>query len=208
MAQTERPPPPVSHRNIDQYYSKRWQVNPYPLSASFIWQHTAQCSVRFVPNPLYLLIILVLCRYHNAEGGLAHIKVTRRCRPRICQRGGCVFKGNSEGIGCKVIYEEGLPNILYVEMRKYLVIFEETVSHIWLCNRSRLNFLLYEENLIFFFISVVVDGQISSDQNRLPKEWRLDISCNQDRDYIKWCSHIEWSKSITKVKTVKKVLPK
>ncbi len=32
-------------------------------------------------------------------------------------------------------------------MRKY--IYEEAVSHIWLSNRSRLNFLIYEENLIF-----------------------------------------------------------
>ncbi len=39
------------------------------------------------------------------------------------------------------------------EMRKYLVIFGEAVSHIWLCNRSRLNFLLDEENLISFCIS-------------------------------------------------------
>jgi hypothetical protein len=51
------------------------------------------------------------------------------------------------------IYEEGLP-IIYKEMRKYLVIYEEAVSQIWLCNRSILNFLIYEENLIFFFISV------------------------------------------------------
>jgi hypothetical protein len=36
-------------------------------------------------------------------------------------------------------------------MRKYLTIYEEAVSHVWLCNRSLLNFLIYEENLIFFF---------------------------------------------------------
>ncbi len=29
--------------------------------------------------------------------------------------------------------------------------YEEAVSHIWLCNRSLQNFLKYEENLIFFF---------------------------------------------------------
>ncbi len=40
---------------------------------------------------------------------------------------------NSYGIGCKDRWEEGLLNI---------------------CNRSLLNFLIYEENLIFFFISV------------------------------------------------------
>jgi hypothetical protein len=42
--------------------------------------------------------------------------------------------------------------LLYEEMRKYLTIYEEAVSHIWLCNWSLLNFLLYEE--YFFFISV------------------------------------------------------
>jgi hypothetical protein len=38
--------------------------------------------------------------------------------------------------------------LIYEEMRKYLVIYEdeEAVSHIRLCNRSRLNFLIYEEN--------------------------------------------------------------
>ncbi len=41
------------------------------------------------------------------------------------------------------------------EMRKYLTIYEEAVSHILLCNRSLLNFRIYEENLIFFFISVI-----------------------------------------------------
>jgi hypothetical protein len=41
-------------------------------------------------------------------------------------------------------------------MRKYFLIYEEAeaVSHIWLCNCSTVNFLIYEENLIFFFISV------------------------------------------------------
>ncbi len=42
--------------------------------------------------------------------------------------------------------------LLYEEMRKYLVIAEEAVSH--LCNRSLLDFLIYEENFVFFFISV------------------------------------------------------
>jgi hypothetical protein len=36
--------------------------------------------------------------------------------------------GNSDGSGCKVIYEEGF--LIYEEMRKYLVIYEEAVSHI------------------------------------------------------------------------------
>jgi hypothetical protein len=44
-------------------------------------------------------------------------------------------------------------------MRKYLTIYEETVSHLWLCNCSILNFLIYEENYIFFFISVFTEGR-------------------------------------------------
>ncbi len=36
-------------------------------------------------------------------------------------------------------------------MRKYFPIYEEAVSHIWLCNCSILNFLIFEENFIFFF---------------------------------------------------------
>jgi hypothetical protein len=48
--------------------------------------------------------------------------------------------------------------LIYEEMRKYFPIYEEAVSHIWLCNCSILNFLIYEENLIFFFISVSTDN--------------------------------------------------
>ncbi len=39
-------------------------------------------------------------------------------------------------------------------MPKYSTLYEEADSHIWLGNRSHLNFPIYEENLIFFFISV------------------------------------------------------
>jgi hypothetical protein len=44
--------------------------------------------------------------------------------------------------------------LIYEEMRKYLTIYEEAVSHIYLCNRSLLNFLIYEENFLFVCISV------------------------------------------------------
>jgi hypothetical protein len=48
---------------------------------------------------------------------------------------------------------KGFPNLW--EMRKYLTIYEEAVSHLSLCNCSILNFLIYEENFILFFISAV-----------------------------------------------------
>ena len=37
--------------------------------------------------------------------------------------------------------------LIYEEMRKYLTIYEEAISHVWLGNRSLLNFNMYEENL-------------------------------------------------------------
>ncbi len=40
------------------------------------------------------------------------------------------FSPYSDGISWKVINEEGIPNIHYEEMRKYLTIYEEAVSHI------------------------------------------------------------------------------
>ncbi len=63
------------------------------------------------------------------------------------------------GSGAKSNMSKGF--LIYEEMHKYLVINEEAVSHICLCIRSRLNFLIYEENFLFFFISAhfsVVQG--------------------------------------------------
>jgi hypothetical protein len=47
--------------------------------------------------------------------------------------------------------------LIYEEMRKYLVIiYEEAVSHIWLCTRrSLLDFLIYEENFVFIFYQCI-----------------------------------------------------
>ncbi len=39
----------------------------------------------------------------------------------------------------------------YEEMRKYWTIYEKADSHIWLCNRSLLDFLIYEENFFLLF---------------------------------------------------------
>ncbi len=58
--------------------------------------------------------------------------------------------GNSERSSCKVIHEEGLPNI-WGKAQIFPHIYQEAVSHIWLCNCSVLNFLIDEEHLIFFF---------------------------------------------------------
>ena len=70
--------------------------------------------------------------------------------------------------------------LIYEEMRKYLVKYEEAVSHIWLCNCSILNFHIYEENLIFFFISVCcrVILWIETYGVILPKKGGVSSYCN------------------------------
>ncbi len=55
---------------------------------------------------------------------------------------------------CEVIYEEGLPNIWGNAQIFSPIQYEEAVSHIWLCNRALLDFHIYEENIVFFLISV------------------------------------------------------
>ncbi len=60
------------------------------------------------------------------------------------------ISGNSDGIRCKVIYEEGLPDILYEEIRKYFTKYEEAVSHIWLYTWS-LWISLFRRKILFSF---------------------------------------------------------
>jgi hypothetical protein len=43
--------------------------------------------------------------------------------------------------------------LMYEEMRKYFPIYEEAVSHVWLCNCSILNFLIMRK-IWFTFLSV------------------------------------------------------
>ncbi len=50
--------------------------------------------------------------------------------------------------------------LIYGEIFAHLLIYWEALHHIWLCNCSTLNFLIYEENLIFFFISVRRAGHL------------------------------------------------
>ncbi len=54
--------------------------------------------------------------------------------------------------------------LIYKEIRKYFPIYEEAVSHIWLCNCSILNFLIYEE--IFFFLSVCSQIRLGGNYSR------------------------------------------
>ncbi len=58
--------------------------------------------------------------------------------------------------------------LIYEVMRKYLVTYEEAISHIRLCNCSLMNFLIlvYEENSIFFLISVRLEWLAGSFQIR------------------------------------------
>ncbi len=64
---------------------------------------------------------------------------------------------------------------MYQEMRKKLTIYEEAVIHIWLYKCSTQNFLIYEENFLFLFISVVSSickFSISGELNTTLGHWK------------------------------------
>jgi hypothetical protein len=51
--------------------------------------------------------------------------------------------------------------LIYEKMRKYfgLIQYEEAVNHIWLCNRSLLNFLLYQDIFFLLFYQCILHLQ-------------------------------------------------
>ncbi len=57
-------------------------------------------------------------------------------------------------------------------------IWENAVSHIWLCNCSLLNFLIYEEKFLYFFISVQHDSK-----PHLYRKTELCAGCKQWSNY-------------------------
>jgi hypothetical protein len=69
--------------------------------------------------------------------------------------------------------------LIYEEMRKYFPIYEEAVSHIWLCNCSILNFLLYEENYFYQCNYLAGRSQRTDINGNLSGELDLDISVIQ-----------------------------
>ncbi len=75
-----------------------------------------------------------------------------------------IYKEIQSGAVAKSYMRKGF--LIYEEMRKYFPQNEEAVSHKWLCNCSTLNFIIYEENLNSFFISVAyrfIKGYIHGD---------------------------------------------
>ncbi len=66
------------------------------------------------------------------------------------------YKEIQSGAVAKSYMRKGF--LIYEKVRKYFPINEEAVSHIWLCNCSNMNFLIYVENLIFFFNSVEIEA--------------------------------------------------
>jgi hypothetical protein len=65
-------------------------------------------------------------------------------------------------------------------MRTYFPLNEEAVSHIWLFNWSILNFLIYEENFIFFFISVQHASRNGSASQQKERTWSGSNRSEQD----------------------------
>ncbi len=79
-----------------------------------------------------------------------------------------IYKEIQKGAVAKSYMRRGF--LIYEKMRKYLVIYEEAVCHIWLCNRSLLVFLINEENFVFFFISALYKNiQLYISENEVAK---------------------------------------
>ena len=63
-----------------------------------------------------------------------------------------MYKEIQNGAVAKSYMTNGL--LIYGELFAHFLIYFETLPNICLCNCSIMNFIIYEENFIFFFISV------------------------------------------------------
>ncbi len=81
-----------------------------------------------------------------------HFQCPALCTDKKENQISLIYKELQSGAVAKPYMRKGF--LIYAEMRKYFPIYEEAGNHIWLWNCSILNFLIHEENLIFFFISV------------------------------------------------------
>ncbi len=93
--------------------------------------------------------------------------------------------------------------LIYGEIFAHFPIYQEALPHLWLSNCSNLNFLIYEENLIFF-LSVL--PLISWERNtedlffyKITNVWTLKLLVNNaDVSYYNYLScmimyyHTEW----------------
>jgi hypothetical protein len=91
------------------------------------------------------------------------------------------------GSVCKVIYEEGLPNIRGKKRHKCLTIYDESISHIRLWTRSLLNFLIYEET---FFMSAAIRQKASLLKNLYLSEGTFPLQTISEKIYVFVCCHI------------------
>ncbi len=93
------------------------------------------------------------------------------------------------GAVAKSYMRKGFP--IYEEMGKYFPIYKEAVSYIWLCNCSILNFLIYGEILIFFFISVGWTGSFTWQWGLFLIWWRNShVTMIDDSVRLNWISHL------------------
>ncbi len=115
----------------------RWDRRVYcTLYSSFKWVYRNQPPQPKVSNKYDLFVVRSLIK--------KKINFSPFCT---------VYKEIQSGAVAKSYMRKGFP--IYEELRKYFPIYKEAVSHIWLCKCSILNFLIYGEILIFFFISVI-----------------------------------------------------
>ncbi len=135
-----------------------------PIADRF--NHRTQCracmSVMCALKGIFFVFFLSLSQEAKWKKG----EIIRRRRPTFpssieetaVERGeyGTLIKEIRNGAVAKSYMRKGI--LIYEERRKYLVIYEEAVSHTvydFATNPFRISLYVYEENFIFFFISVI-----------------------------------------------------
>ncbi len=103
-------------------------------------------------------------RHSFVEGNIPWVAERCNCTPPHNKRGNfpitdkkgnqifLIYRDIQNGAVAKLYMTNGLP--IYREIFTHFLIYLEALPQIWLCNCSTVNFLIYEENLIFFFASV------------------------------------------------------
>ncbi len=89
-----------------------------------------------------------------------------------------IYQEIQNGAVAKSYMTNGL--LIYGEIFTHFLIYEEALPHIWLCNCCTLNFLIYEENFLFFFIrmgATTTFNMLDTTEAGIVENWRGTTSC-------------------------------
>ncbi len=104
-----------------------------------------------------------------------------------------IYKENQMGSVAKSYMRKGF--LIYDEIRKYLVLYEEAVSHIWLCNRPHLNFVATGQCALYTFQYTVDKRALSTINIRFDLSTQSVCLPLQPRRTLIWALYFIGSRS-------------